>query len=228
MTCTSERLIKFTALIAIVLSIFTGCSQQAALNSPPRGFTTLFNGKDLTGWKRHDKLPGHGVAGKWTVEDGAIVGIQDPSGKGGFLTTLREFRDFELTLETKIDWPFDSGVFLRVGPHGKSHQVTLDYREGGDIAGIYCPWTQNRVHHSPDGINHFMKDKWNKIRIICRGEPARIQVWINEKLVTDFQHSARTTAGIPPSGTLCLQVHPGGKGHEKSKARFRNIFIRQL
>ncbi|MHC4216776.1 MAG: 3-keto-disaccharide hydrolase [Planctomycetota bacterium] len=178
MTCTLKRLIIFNALIAIALSMITGCSQQNTLNSPPGGFTTLFNGKDLTGWKRHEKLPGHGVAGKWTLENEAIIGIQDPPGKGGFLTTLQEFRDFELTLETKIDWPLDSGVFLRVGPNGKSHQVTLDYEEGGEIAGIYCPWTQNWVHHNPGGINHFMKDKWNKIRIICQGEPARIQVWI--------------------------------------------------
>ncbi len=168
MTCTSQRLIIFATMTTIVLSLTTGCSKKDAINSPTGGFTTLFNGNDLTGWKRHENLPGHGVAGKWTVEDGAIVGIQDPPGKGGFLTTLQEFRDFELILETKIDWPFDSGIFLRVGPNGKSHQVTLDYREGGDIAGIYCPWTQNRVHHSPDGIKHFMKDKWNKIRIICQ------------------------------------------------------------
>ena len=106
-----------------------------AIKMSPEGFIALFNGKDLTGWKRHDGLPGHGgVAGKWIVENNSIVGIQDPPGKGGMLTTLRKFKDFELRLETQIDWPFDSGVFLRVGPHGKSHQVTLDYRLGGQKA----------------------------------------------------------------------------------------------
>lgn len=47
------------------------------------GFTLLFNGADLTGWHRHEHLPGHGVAGKWTVENHAIVGRQDPPGQGG-------------------------------------------------------------------------------------------------------------------------------------------------
>ena len=59
------------------------------------------------------------------MEDGAIVGVQDPPGQGGFLTTYRTFKDFEFECETQVDWPFDSGIFLRVGPQGKSHQVTL-------------------------------------------------------------------------------------------------------
>ncbi len=195
---------------------------------PPTGFTALFNGRDLTGWKRHEGLPGHNVAGKWIVEDGVIVGIQDPPGSGGFLTTFRKFRDFELSLETKIDWPFDSGVFLRVGPHGKSHQVTLDYRPDGQIGGIYCPWTQGFVHSCPEGIKYFKKNQWNNIRITCQGQPARIRVWVNGVLTTDFQHTQETTAGIPEEGTICLQIHPGGKGRDKTRARFRDIFIREI
>ena len=177
----------------------------------------------------HDGLPGDTKpTGKWFVENGAIVGVQDPPGKGGFLSTTETFRDFELLLDTKIDWPFDTGVFLRVGPDGKSHQVTLDYRDGGEIGGIYCPWTHGFVHHCPEGINYFKKDQWNKLRIICQGEPARIQVWLNGTQITDFQHSKATTAGIPDEGTICLQVHPGGKGYDQSRARFRNIYIRPL
>ena len=205
-------------------------SKEAISICPAKGFVSLFNGKDLTGWKLHDGLPGDNnqPKGKWFVEDGAIVGMQDPPGEGGFLTTNDTFRDFELTLETKIDWPFDSGVFLRVGPNGKSHQVTLDYRTDGEIGGIYCPWTRGFVHHCPDGIKQFRKDQWNNLRIFCNGEPANIKVWVNGTLVTDFQHTAETTAGIPAEGTICLQVHPGGQGYETSKARFRNIFVHKL
>ncbi|MEN8126615.1 MAG: DUF1080 domain-containing protein [Planctomycetota bacterium] len=204
-------------------------SPDVAASQVPAGFVSLFNGKDLTGWKLHDGLPGETEpTGKWTVEDGAIVGVQDPPGKGGFLTTTETFRDFELMLETKIDWPFDSGVFLRVGPDGKSHQVTLDYRDGGEIGGIYCPWTQGFVHHCSDGIKSFNKDQWNKLRITCEGQPARIKVWLNSTQITDFQHTEATTAGIPEEGTICLQIHPGGEGYDKSQARFRNIFVRRL
>jgi hypothetical protein len=194
----------------------------------PEGGESLFDGQTLTGWKRHEGLPDHGVAGKWYVEDGAIVGVQDPPGQGGFLTTFRTFKDFEFECETQVDWPFDSGIFLRVGPQGKSHQVTIDYRDGGDIGGIYCPWTQGSVHRCPEGIKHFKKGAWNHLKISCRGEPARIKVWINNTLVTDFQHTAASTKGIPPEGTLCLQIHPGGEGYDQSKARFRNLRIREL
>jgi len=192
-----------------------------------KGFDLIFDGDTLSGWKRHEGLP-DGLAGKWTVEEGAIVGRQDPPGQGGFLTTLQSYRDFELRLETWIDWPFDSGVFLRVGPDGKSHQITLDYRPGGEIGGIYCSWTQGFVQHCTGGVQHFKRDAWNALRIICCGEPARIQVWLNDVRITDFQHTPETTKGVPKEGTLCLQVHPGGKGYDKSRALFRTIRVREL
>jgi hypothetical protein len=215
-------------MVCTGLLILLGVSGCAGAGNCPKGFVSLFNGKDLTGWRRHDNLPEHGVAGKWMVADGVIVGMQDPPGKGGFLTTLKKFEDFELLLETKIDWPFDSGVFLRVGPAGKSHQVTLDYRPEGEIGGIYCPWTKGWVHHTPHGIEHFKKDQWNKLRIICQGQPARIHVWLNDELITDFQHTAESTSGVPAEGTICLQVHPSQRGYDNSKARFRNIFLREI
>jgi hypothetical protein len=195
---------------------------------PVDGFESLFDGSSLTGWKKHEGLADHGIAGKWFVEDGCIFGMQDPPGQGGFLTTLRKFRDFEVELETKIDWPFDSGVFLRVGPTGRSHQVTLDYRPEGEMGGIYIPWGPGFVQHCPEGIKSFKKDEWNKVKVECRGEPARIRVWINGTMVTDFQHTAETTKGVPEEGTLCLQVHPGGEGYDKSRALFRAIRIREL
>ncbi len=191
------------------------------------GFESLFDGSTLTGWKIHQGLP-DGVGGKWTVEDGAIAGVQDPPGQGGFFTTERSFRDFDLRLESKIDWPFDSGVFLRVGPDGKSHQVTLDYRSGGEIGGIYCPWTQGFVSHCAEGMDLWKKDEWNDLRIVCEGEPARIRVWLNGRLITDFQHTEETTRGVPEAGTICLQVHPGGKASIKARRCFRNIRIREI
>ncbi len=189
----------------------------------------LFDGRSLTGWMLHEGLPGGEVAGKWTVEDGSIVGRQHPPGKGGFLTTLREYQDFELEFETKIEWPFDSGVFLRVGPHGKSHQVTLDYRENGTVGAIYCPWTQGFVHKGDgEGMRKFKKDAWNQAKIRIEGEPARIRFWLNGDLITDFQHTEKSTAGVPGKGTICLQVHPGGKGYDEAYAAFRSLSVRDL
>lgn len=193
----------------------------------PSGYTALVH-NDLRGWKRHDNLPGHGIAGKWRVEENTIIGMQDPPGEGGFLTTLREFKDFDLIMEVRIEEPFDSGIFCRVGPDGKSHQITLDIREGGEVGAVYCPWTLGFVHHNPSGMDRFIKDEWNHLRIRMEGEPARIQVWLNHELITDFQHTEKSTAGIPESGSIALQVHPGGEGMHDKRAYFRNIYVKEL
>lgn len=223
-------------LLIVVLSL-QGLADTSPAAPPNRladeeratGFELLFDGKSLEGWNRHEGLPGQeDQGGQWVAEHGSIIGRQDPSGGGGFLTTLKKYRDFELKLETKIEWPFDSGIFLRVGPHGKSHQVTLDYHEHGQVGGIYCPWTHGFVCPSPDGKKSFKKDAWNQVMIRIEGEPARIRFWLNGKIITDFQHHKETTEGIPEEGTICLQVHAGGEGREKSFAAFRNIRVRVL
>src|SRR5690606_27210285 len=126
-----------------------GTAAQATVTADS-GFISLFDGETLEGWSRHEDLPEEQPGGKWEVVDGAIVGDQDPPGHGGFLVTDGEYGEFELALETRLDYPVDSGVFLRVGPDGKSHQVTLDYRENGDIGAIYLPWTQGGVQANPD------------------------------------------------------------------------------
>jgi hypothetical protein len=190
-----------------------------------RDFVSLFDGATLDGWKRHEGLPGDNVGGKWIVEDGAIVGDQDPPGQGGFLITEGKYKNFRLRLETKLDYPVDSGIFLRVGEDGKSHQVTLDNRPEGDIGGIYLPWTQESVLENPEGVEHLKKGEWNRIEIEIRGEPARIRFWLNDELVTDYQHTVETTKGVPESGYIALQIHPGESWEEGKKARFRNIEI---
>jgi hypothetical protein len=221
-----EQSIRISLVLTCAAIIAGGCGTQSAC---PDGYISLFNGNDLTGWERHMGLPDSDIGGKWVVEDGAIVGVQDPPGRGGFLSNKTEYQDFELTLETKIDYPFDSGVFLRVGPDGKSHQVTLDWEPDGHIGNIYCPWTQAGVYNNQQaGMKQFKADDWNAIKIRIEGEPARIQAWVNGVQVTNFQHTAETTKGIPTKGAICLQVHPSKPGYYAGKARFRNICVREL
>lgn len=78
--------------------------------------------------------------GRWTVEDGAIVGRPDPvdSTLGGYLISERTYADFELTYEARPDWPVDTGLMLRAHElGGVGYQVLLDHRPGGGIGGIY-------------------------------------------------------------------------------------------
>ncbi len=196
------------------------------------GFVSLFDGKTLDGWWKHNKVPKFHVGGKWEVVDGVIVGDQDPPGKGGFLATKEKYSDFVIRFELNMDYPSDSGVFVRMGDDGKSHQVTLDNRPGGDFGAIYLPWTQDSVLKNPEGVKAFRQKEWNDVEVRIEGEPSRIRFRLNGQLVTDFQHTEKTTAGVPTEGYIGLQVHPSVPTHvnwkEGNKVRFRNIRIKDL
>ncbi len=229
-----RRQLLFKTLVLIVVGISWGTAglQTTRGQVIESGFESLFDGQTLNGWRKHLGLPKGHVGGRWEVIDGAVTGFQDPPGKGGFLVTDREFGDFILRLDTQLDYPVDSGVFLRVGKDGRSHQVTLDHRPEGDIGAIYLPWTQGMVLPNPRGGRAFREDQWNQIEIRMKGEPALIRVHLNGRLITDFQHTETTTKGVPRRGGIALQVHPDVSHvtlwREGNRVRFRNIRIKVL
>lgn len=199
------------------------------------GFETLFAGTSLAGWKPDDAFsiarkepPG----GQWQVEDGAIVGTVDAAGRGGFLRSDRSFTNFILRMQVKLDYPIDSGVFMRVGPTGRSSQVMLDYVPGGEIGAIYVPFERS-VFRNPGGILALHKEGWNDLEIRMEGEPARIRVWLNDRLITDFQHTKETNKGVPASGAIAFQASPPSPRASESapavgSVHFRNIRIKEL
>lgn len=198
------------------------------------GFVPLCDGKTLGDWVSHDafsaarkETPGS----RWWIEDGALVGAPGADGRGGFLWLNRPFADFILKTEVKLDYPIDSGVFLRVGPTGRSHQVMLDYLPTPHIGAIFIPF-QKFVYRNPEGFRALRKDEWNDLEIRLEGEPARIRVWLNGRLITDFQHTAETTTDVPTAGGIALQAHPyvgdaAVRGADRT-VRYRNMRIKEL
>ena len=81
---------------------------------------------------------------------------------------------------------------------------------------------------NPEGMKAFTSSEWHDVEIRMEGEPARIQFFLDGRLITDFQHTEETTKGNPTEGYIALQVHPGGNWVEGNKARFRNIRIKEL
>lgn len=117
------------------LLAMTSASVSAA---PGSGFKSLFDGKTLNGWTRRSRLPKESSLGLWTVEDGVIVGGQEPSGVGSYLVSDQTFADFELEIEAKPDWPADTGIYVRANAQGsRGFQVNLDYRPHGSIGGYF-------------------------------------------------------------------------------------------
>jgi hypothetical protein len=120
---------------------------------------SIFDGKTLSGWHSAPRLPvPHApgepgpdktseayrqvaqTSGKWTVEDGAITGRQDPPGCGfgGYLISDEVYGDFELIFEARPDWPADTGIMVRASSLGsQGFQILLDHRRSGNIGGFY-------------------------------------------------------------------------------------------
>jgi len=124
----------------------------------------LFDGRSLAGWHARPRVYGtvwpggpavHEVASwvpadyneaaerhpaLWDVDDGKIVGCQDPDhpGWGGYLVSDETFGDFELELQMWPDWPADTGVMLRRRDHTwEGIQVLVDHRKSGSIGGFF-------------------------------------------------------------------------------------------
>jgi hypothetical protein len=193
------------------------------VQSPPSvepGFTPLFDGHSLSGWvTRGGRYDGDAA---WSVEEGCIVGRQGQDGAGGLLYTEKSYPSFELRLETRIDWPFDSGVFLRMAPEEKGAQVTLDWREQGEIGAIY---SDGYLQHNPGGAARFRRDDWNELVLRCTGFDMRIEVWLNGEPLVDYQ-LPEGSPGYAPTGLIGLQVH--GAREDTGAVRFRNIRLREL
>ncbi|MBO56201.1 MAG: glycosyl hydrolase [Verrucomicrobiales bacterium] len=119
----------------------------------------LFDGKTLDGWHKNPQRIGHGTGGHWFVEDGAIVGEQDPpgSGNGGILLSDRKFGDFEVKIDMNHDWGPCSGFFLRSSDKGQCFQVMVDFHDAGNVGHIYGEGTGGFNSRAFD-INGQVKD----------------------------------------------------------------------
>ncbi len=207
-------------LAALVLGAPPTLAQELEVEP---GFVSLFDGETLTGWTTTGgRYDGHA---SWEVIDGAIVGRQGPRRTGGLLYTEQSYASFELRLETKLDHPFDSGVFVRMQPPEtglKGAQVTLDYRPDGQIGAVYSDGYLQQNH---DGERHFVADAWNELVVRCTGFDLRIEAWLNGKRLADYSLPSGTP-GFASTGLIGLQVH--GARDDDGAARFRNVRIKEL
>jgi hypothetical protein len=224
------------AALALVPLLLPGCAapdsqgDRAKSSGSPSSaqegqpWVDLFDGRTLEGWTTvGGRYDGHA---RWTVEEGAITGRQGPGREGGLIYTQASHADFELELDLKIDWPFDSGIFLRMQPPAsgaKGLQVTIDHREGGECGGLYADgW----ILHNPEGWSRFRKGEWNRFRVVCQGQPMRVSAWLNgEPLV---EHALESAEGFAATGLIGLQVHGGEDVPLETKVQFKNVRLRTL
>src|SRR5690349_2566484 len=116
----SSMLTRIFVLILLISAVLSSIAQD----SIPKGFTPIFNGKDLSGW--HISRTSHqGTTPDCSIENGVVVIKEHPYGQGGILLSDKKYKSFELYLEVKVDSFCNSGIFLRSTESGQAYQVEL-------------------------------------------------------------------------------------------------------
>jgi len=199
------------------LAVMTASSARAADPLP------LFDGASFAGWNGDTQAT-------WRIEQGAIVaGSPDKAApRNEFLATDREFDDFELKLEYRMDCTAgcNAGVQFRSQRVPNHHEVS-GYQADiapGITGGLYDESRRNRMLAVPprelqDKAVALAKDGWNEYTI--RAEGRRVRLTINGVELLDYTEPDEK---IPLKGVVALQIHGGLKG----TIRYRNLRITPL
>ena len=102
--CLSFSLPQLAQALAGLFSVLLVVLPAAAEET---GWSDLFTGESLDGWRQR------GGKARYTVEDGVLVGTSVPNTPNSFLCTEKNYADFLLELEFKIDPELNSGVQIR-------------------------------------------------------------------------------------------------------------------
>lgn len=176
--------------------------------------TTLFNGKDLTGWNIHGSE-------LWYVEDGLLVCESGPEEKYGYLSTKKFYDDFILTLEFKQEANGNSGVFFRSTLEGtkiSGWQVEVA-PPGNDSGGIYESYGRGwLIKPDPEKDKALKMGDWNRMKIKVVGD--KVTTWLNGTQMISFTDEK---IGLG-KGSIALQIHDGGG----IKVRWRNLKVKPL
>jgi hypothetical protein len=229
------------ALLLLVISPVVARSQDKAGpsdNKAPEGFTLLFNGVDLTNWKgliplnQRAKLSAEEMAkaqkfadeklAHWTIADG----ILRYDGKGASLQTAKDYGDFELLMDWKIEPKGDSGVYLRGQPQVQVWDSDNASGAKGDDKGSGSGGLWNNPPGSKGKKPLKKADRapgeWNTFRIIMKGD--NVTVYLNGELVVEEAPLANyweKGQPLPATGPIELQ-------HHGDKLWFKNIYIKEL
>ena len=239
-----KRIALLAMAMMVTLGLRAALPQDRPLNQAPAGFTNLFNGKDLSGWRGRQMdcsphlealLTKEELAAKqvewnadrdmnWSVDTakGEIVS----NGHGVFLATNKDYADFEFYADwLMVSHNGDSGIYLRGFPQIQIWDVDnpREVRNGAP-RGSGSIWNDN--DGNPGKFPLVKADNpvgtWNTFRIKIIG--TRTWVWLNGKQTVNgavYDDYFDRSLTILPKGPIELQTHG-------SEIRFRNIYVREI
>ncbi len=239
---------RFGGLLLTVL-ILGVCEQRAQV---PLGFTALFNGVNLEGWRGGDTHDPRVLAAmspadreallaKWNA---SLVALKDGKphwrvegnelindGVGGYATTVKDYGDFELLLDWKITPGTDSGVYLRGVPQIQIWDTTMPDPKGNGVAkGSGGLWNNDKSSPGRDPLVRADRPagEWNQFRVVMVG--SRVSVWLNGALVVDhailenyYDKKLPVEKRRPILARGPIQLQTHG-----GETRWRNIVIREI
>jgi hypothetical protein len=211
-------------------------AKAPGVRKPPRHFQRLFNEKNFTHWQGLIELPQRNklspearsaqqakadelMRAHWQVVDGVL----EYDGKGNSLQTARDYGNFEMYVDWRIEKGGDSGIYLRGNPQvqiwEESDAPALENGRFIGSGGLY----NNQNHPSkPLAVADRPAGEWNTFFIRMIGD--RVTVKLNDRLVVDdtpLENYWERGKPLPARGPIELQ-------HHGSHLEFRNIFIREL
>ncbi len=170
---------------------------------------SLFNGKNLDGWKIYGTE-------KWYVDRGELICESGPDKEYGYLATINEYKNFILNLEFYQEADGNSGVFFRSNIEGviiSGWQVEVA-PPGSNSGGIYESYGRGwLVKPDPKYDNIIKMQSWNSMKIMVDGD--NVKTWVNGQEMISITDPVIGEA----NGSIALQIHDGGG----IKVRWRNL-----
>lgn len=228
-------------LLCVIFQLAAITTLEAQPEGIPEGFTSIFNGKDLTGW-HISRTNHHGTVGNFYVDEGAIVMKQYPYGQGGILLTDQKYGDFELYLEVKADPGTNGGIFFRSNESGSAYQIEIEGDGEPSTADLISEMLRTTTTARAEELeNVWVQGDWNSFRLRVIGENPHAILWVNGVKMWDVETERNDLIGDVTEGMIALQLHwsqtptpvPGGSCCEFSwrpdgAHYFRNIAIKEL
>ena len=217
------------------------------LNVPPRGFTSLFNGKDFTGWRVTPN-----VRRAWIIEDGVLKAHGEIKEWGADLMTEKKYRDFVLLVDFKFPTTSDSGIWFRGIPG------IMGGMEQFNLMSVYGTGNLDSLDHLPKDVQLSFRDAAYTPFFYCQPEYYRLKdppvrytdpkvgVWhtvkltlIGRTLSAEFDGHVIHDRFEYPEGTISMEPAPirlqkhvpqtiAGKSYKECPIEFRNIFIKEI
>jgi hypothetical protein len=207
------------SVVAVAWLLFSrtppGETQQAASPGQVVAFVPLFNGKDLAGWRPLPVGPA-----LWEVRDGVLVGR---GGTGHLFYAAKQFENFHLRVEARINDGGNSGVYFRTpfGPAspqgyplgGYEAQISNTHKDPRKTGSLLVPAGPGvSLASSPVG-----DEEWFTLEVVAEGP--HLVVKINGLVTSDYVDAAPSAL----AGQVALQVHNAG-----TEVRFRRVEIKEL